>query len=164
MDTRAGSPSSWSFVEPWKMEIVWLISYHQTIALVPGTPLMASTLNKKTVGAFLLKSSEVYLVWITPWCPNFASRRIDDTICNSSTIMLTTSWRNSNKIGWSELYKILSFLTERPFNTSTILIYFIIYSHIYHSKNYVSLRRESRLKSYSKYRRSRMSFGDRSYP
>ena len=35
-----------------------------------------------------------------------------NTICNSLITMFTTSWRNLIKIGWSELYKILSFFTK----------------------------------------------------
>ena len=34
---------------------------------------------------------------------------VKNTICNSLITMFTTSWRNLIKIGWSELYKILSF-------------------------------------------------------
>ena len=37
--------------------------------------------------------------------------------------MFTTSWRNLIKIGWSELYKILSFFYKKPFHMINILTY-----------------------------------------
>ena len=37
---------------------------------------------------------------------------VKNTICNSLITMLTTSWRNLIKIGWSKLYKILSFFPK----------------------------------------------------
>ena len=40
---------------------------------------------------------------------------VKNTICNSLITMLTTSWRNLIKIGWSEPYKILSFFTKNRF-------------------------------------------------
>ena len=40
---------------------------------------------------------------------------VKNTICNSLITMFTTSWRNLIKIGWSELYKILSFFTKSRF-------------------------------------------------
>ena len=35
-------------------------------------------------------------------------------MCNSLLIAFTTSWRNLNKIWWSELHKIWIFLTKKP--------------------------------------------------
>ena len=40
---------------------------------------------------------------------------VKNTICNYLITMFTTSWRNLIKIGWSELYKILSFFTKSCF-------------------------------------------------
>ena len=40
---------------------------------------------------------------------------VKNTICNSLITMFNTSWRNLIKIGWSELYKILSFFTKTLF-------------------------------------------------
>ena len=40
---------------------------------------------------------------------------VKNTICNSLITMFTTSWRNLIKIGWSELYKMLSFFTKSRF-------------------------------------------------
>ena len=39
--------------------------------------------------------------------------RSQNTICTSLITMFTTSWRNLIKIGWSELYKILSFFLQK---------------------------------------------------
>ena len=41
--------------------------------------------------------------------------RSQNTICNSLITMFATSWRNLIKIGWSELYKMLSFFTKSRF-------------------------------------------------
>ena len=38
--------------------------------------------------------------------------RSQNTICNSVITMFTTSWQNLIKIGWSEQFKILSFLQK----------------------------------------------------
>ena len=46
---------------------------------------------------------------------------VKNTIRNSLITMFTTSWRNLIKIGWSELYKILSLFLQKAV------------SHVYHS-------------------------------
>ena len=48
---------------------------------------------------------------------------INNTICNSLITMFVTSWRNLIKIGWSELYKILSLFYKKPFHMLSILTY-----------------------------------------
>ena len=40
---------------------------------------------------------------------------VKNTVCNSFITMFTTGWGNLIKIGWSELYKILSFFTKSRF-------------------------------------------------
>ena len=80
--------------------------------------------------------------------------------------MFTTSWRNLIKIGWSELYKILSFFYKKPFQMLNILTYrkrhfesgfckwnnfmmlkYLIQTSIFrYSKNYGSLTHETRIK------------------
>ena len=48
---------------------------------------------------------------------------VKNTICNSLITMFITSCRNLIKIGWSELYKILSFFYKKPFHMLTIPTY-----------------------------------------
>ena len=66
---------------------------------------------------FAFKLFHTYsLLLITPEAKN--------TICNPLITMFTTSWQNLIKIGWSELYKTLSFnFLQKPCHTLTILTY-----------------------------------------
>ena len=62
---------------------------------------------------------------------------VKNTICNSLITMFTTSWRNLIKIGWSELYKILSFLTKSRFKLDLLISredarIQIIYTNVFH--------------------------------
>ena len=86
---------------------------------------------------------------------------VKNTMCNSLITMFTTSWRNLIKIGWSELYKILSFLQKAisnvkhsdislaPFWKSFLQVKQFIWfkaSIFCYSKNYGSLTHETIMK------------------
>ena len=93
------------------------------------------------------------------------TEEVKNTTCNSLITMFTTSWRNLIKIGWSELYKILSFFIQKavshvnhsdislaPFwkrflqvNNFMMLRDLIQDFHLY-SKNCCSLTHETRIK------------------
>ena len=64
--------------------------------------------------------------------------------CNSLITMFTTSWRNLIKIGWSELYKILSFFLQKA--VSYVNHSGISLAPFHYSKNYGSLTHETRIK------------------
>ena len=52
------------------------------------------------------------------YCP-----KVQNNIYNCLIIMFTTSWRNLNKIGWSELHKMWCFMTKSRLPCKPFLTY-----------------------------------------
>ena len=109
LSSSSDYPIMFKFASLWHKHLLRNYKWHVRLPMSAFATAISNTLSKHQLFTrnFAFKLFHVPLLLITV--------EVKNAICNSLITMFTTSWRNLIKIGWSELYKMLSFFTKSRF-------------------------------------------------